>query len=108
MIDIILTFLFVCLGLIAIILAGILIICGISTFLGLNKSEQLFIVGFIIIAILITIFCVMNDMTISPSNSSTDTDNDTGVASNHTSNVAPVVKPMIPVTNPSTGMTTMI
>lgn len=108
MIDIILTFLFVCLVLMAIILVGLLIIGGISTFLGLNKSEQLFIVDFITIAVLITIFCVMNDMTISLPGSSTDIDNDTEIVSNHTSNVAPVVKPIIPVTNPSTGMTTII
>ena len=108
MIDIIFTFLFVCLGLLGIILVGVLIIYGIGTFLELNKPEQLFIVGFITIAILITIFCVMNDMTISPLGLSTDTDNDTDIISNHTSSVTPVVKPIIPVTNPSTGVTTSI
>ena len=108
MIDIIFTFLFVCLGLLGIILVGILIIYGIGTFLELNKPEQLFIVGFITISILITIFCVMNDMTISPLGLSTDTDKDTEIISNHTSSVTPVVKPIIPVTNPSTGVTTSI
>lgn len=107
MINIILTFLLVCAGLLGALLGMALLACAIEKFFELQREEQIFIIGFIVVAVLITSFLVANNMGV-PLPTHKNTNNSNTESINHSSTVIPVVKPVIPVTNPSTGMTTII